>query len=65
MSDTYCPTCGEPWDMGERQAVGMIHRYHRCPCCKPEMETDSTLDKKMMKLLFDEDCDDGDPFSFI
>lgn len=51
--------------MGERQAVGMIHRYHRCPCCKPEMETDSTLDKKMMKLLFDEDCDDGDPFSFI
>ena len=63
--NTYCPTCGEPWDVGERKTVNEMHRTHRCPCCPKDMETDAHLEQKMYKMLFDEDCDDSDPMGWL
>jgi len=65
MADTYCPTCGEPWDLDERKIVKQMKMTHRCPSCPKDMITDKNIEQKMYKMLFDDDCDDGDPMEWF
>jgi len=67
MADTYCPTCMEPWDMGETKVVKEMKRTHRCPCCKDktELPTDGKLEEKLEMMMMDCDYDDGDPMDWF
>lgn len=65
MSSTMCPTCGEMWDLDEQKIVKEMKRTHRCPSCPKTLATDSCLPDKLMALLFDNDCDDGDPLAWM
>ena len=65
MTDTYCPTCGEPWDLDEHKIIREMKRTHRCPCCPKDLPTDARLPDKLMEMLFGDDCDDGDPFAWM